>query len=214
MRVCAKAANCFSQAKGIWVQPCSKPARVRVLAKRNLLNAMTNPEAPLRAIAVLAKSGQALLTVAEPDIGARRLHVTLSGTDAVGKFVLRRSWRMDPADPVYAAEFAAVVALGTLEGRWKATRARGAAPLPVAGAPLQAVQVYVEFRSAQEWQGLQRQLRELPGVSDFVVGGISARSADVALRYPGGGGAMSAALGAVGIELRSTGGAWLARAVN
>lgn len=194
--------------------PVKLHERPQALTADTLKSAMTNPEAPLRAIAVLAKSGQALLTVAEPDIGARRLHVTLSGTDAVGKFVLRRSWRMDPADPVYAAEFAAVVALGTLEGRWKATRARGSAPQPLAGAPLQAVQVYVEFRSAQEWQGLQRQLRELPGVSDFVVGGISARSADVALRYPGGGGALSPALDAVGIELRSTGGAWLARAVN
>lgn len=176
--------------------------------------AMTDPAAPLRAIAVLAKSGQALVAVAEPDIAARRLHVTMSGTDAVGTFVLRRSWRMDPADPAYAAELAAVVALGTLEGRWKATRARGAAPLPVAGAALQPVQVFVEFRSVQEWQGLRRQLTDMPGVADFVVGGLSSRSADVALRYPGGGGALSAALAQVGIELRPNGGTWLARAVN
>ncbi len=196
------------------LSPVKLHDRPQALTADVLKSSLTNPEAPLRAIAVLAKSGQALLAVAEPDIGARRLHVTLSGTDAVGKFVLRRSWRMDPADPVYAAELAAVVALGTLDGRWKSTRVRGAAPMPVAGAALQPVQLYVEFRSAQEWQGLQRQFRELPGVSDFVVGGISSRSADVALRYPGGGGALSSALSAVGIELRSSGGAWMARAVN
>ncbi len=196
------------------LSPVKLHDRPQALTADILKSSMTNPEAPLRAIAVLAKSGQALLAVAEPDIGARRLHVTLSGTDAVGKFVLRRSWRMDPADPVYAAELAAVVALGTLDGRWKVARARGAAPMPVAGAALQPVQLSVEFRSAQEWQGLQRQFRELPGVSDFVVGGISSRSADVALRYPGGGGALSSALSAVGIELRSNGGAWMARAVN
>ena len=188
--------------------------RPPALTAEMLKDSMTNPEAPLRAIAVLAKSGQALLVVAEPDAAARRLHVTLSGTDAVGQFVLRRSWRMDPADPAYAAELAAVVALGTLEGRWKATRSRGAAPLPSAGAALQPVQMFVEFRNIQEWQGLRRQLTDMPGVSDFVVGGLSSRSADVALRYPGGGGALSAALSQVGIELRPNGGAWLARVVN
>jgi hypothetical protein len=179
-----------------------------------LKSSLSNAEAPLRTIAVLARSGQALLAVAEPDIAQRRLHVTLSGTDAVGKIVLRRSWRMDPADAAYAAELAAVVALGTLEGRWKATRARGAVPLPVAGAQLQPVQMYVEFRNIQEWQGVRRQLADLPGVTDFAVGGLSSRSADVALRYPGGGGALAAALGQVGIELRPNGGTWLARSVN
>lgn len=194
--------------------PVKLHERPQALTAETLKASMANPEAPLRAIAVLAKSGQALLAVAEPDIAARRLHVTLSGTDAVGKFVLRRSWRMDPADPAYAAELAAVVALGTLEGRWKATRARGAAPLPSSGAALQPVQMFVEFRNVQEWQGLRRQLTEMPGVSDFVVGGLSSRSADVALRYPGGGGALSAALAQVGIEMRPNGGAWLARLVN
>jgi hypothetical protein len=74
--------------------------------------------------------------------------------------------------------------------------------------------MFVEFRNIQEWQGLRRQLTDMPGVSDFVVGGLSSRSADVALRYPGGGGALSAALSQVGIELRPNGGAWLARVVN
>jgi hypothetical protein len=175
---------------------------------------LSNPEASLRTIAVLAKSGQALLALAEPDVAARRLHVTLSGTDGVGPIVLRRTWRMDPADAAYAAELASVVALGIIEGRWKAVRVRPAAAVAAAGAPLQPVQLVVEFRTNQEWQSLQRQLAEVPGVSDFSVGGISARSADVALRYPGGGQALAAALAGGGVDLRGSGGAWYARTAN
>lgn len=176
--------------------------------------AMTNPEAPLRTTAVLAKSGQALLAIAEPDIAARRLHVTLSGVDGVGPFVLRRTWRMDPADAAYAAELAAVVAIRTLEGRWKSVRGRAVAAVPAGGNTLQPVQIYVEFRNFQEWQQLRRQFEETPGVADFSVGGLSSGAANVALRYPGGGAALSAALGPVGIELRGSGGGWVARGMN
>ena len=133
-----------------------------------LKQSMSNPDAPLRTIAVLTKSGQALLAVAEPDFAARRLHVTLSGTDGVGSFVLRRTWRMDPADAAYAAELASVVALGIIEGRWKAVRARPAVSMAAAGVPMQPVQISVEFRSSQEWQSLQRELAELPGVHRFL----------------------------------------------
>jgi hypothetical protein len=174
--------------------------------------AMQNPEAPLRTIAVLGKSGQAILAIAEPDLAARRLHVTLSGVDGVGKLLLRRTWRMDPADAAYAAELAAVVAMGTMEGRWKAVRGRAAPPMPIAGAPLQQVHIMAEFRSFQEWQGMRRQLEEMPGVADVLIGGLSAGAASVALRYPGGGPALAAALGPVGLALQSGGGGtWVMR---
>lgn len=175
---------------------------------------MSNPEAHLRTTAILARSGQALLAVAEPDVAARRLHVTLSGVDGIGSFVLRRTWRMDPSDSGYAAELAAVVALRTLEGRWKAVHGRAPAPMPVAGQPSQPVQLYVEFRSQQEWLRLRRQLEELPGVADFTVGGLSGGAASVALRYPGGGPALAAALGTVGVDMRGSGANWVARSLN
>lgn len=179
-----------------------------------LKQSLTNPEAPLRTIAILNKSGQALVALAEPDVAARRLHVTLTGTDGVGPFVLKRTWRMDPSDAAYAGELAAVVSLGIVEGRWKSVQARPVGPRPIAGAMLQPVQLSVEFRSSQEWQGLRRQIAEMPGVSDFSVGGISGRAADVALRYPGGGQALTEALATVGVELRPMGGTWLARSLN
>jgi hypothetical protein len=77
-----------------------------------------------RSLAVLYKTDRVLLATAEPDAATGRLAVTLAGRDAVGAFVLKRQYRVDPADPGYAREFAAVVGLRTLEGRWKAVNTR------------------------------------------------------------------------------------------
>jgi hypothetical protein len=176
--------------------------------------AMGDPNAPLRAIATLSRSGQALLAIAEPDPAAKRLHVTLSGTDAVGSFVLKRSWRMNLADPLYAAEYAAVVALGTIEGRWKAVKGGAAPPMPSAGAGFEPIQLAIEFASMQEWQDVSQRISRLPGVSDYVVAGLSGRSATVALRYPGGGGALASALATQGVDMRPVNGAWLVRALR
>ncbi len=172
---------------------------------------LKDANAPLRAIAALSKTGQALLAIAEPDPAGKRLHVTLTGTDAVGSFVLRRSWRLDLADPAYSAEFAAVVALATIEGRWKATRDVAAIPLPPSGAALMPVQLVIEYRSLNEWQALQKRIATVPGVSDFVIAGLTAQGADAALRYPGGGEQLAAALAAQGIELTNARGTWYAK---
>lgn len=79
--------------------------------------------AAIRSLVAATKSELVLVALAEPDPAARKLHVILSGRDAVGAFLLKRSYRLDAADPSYAAEFAAVVSLGILEGRWKAVAA-------------------------------------------------------------------------------------------
>ncbi|HXF53955.1 MAG TPA: DUF2066 domain-containing protein [Hyphomicrobiaceae bacterium] len=156
-----------------------------------------------------APGGQsAVLAVAEPNLAGKRLNVTLSGQDAVGPFVLRRSFRLDPDDFAYTLELAAVIGLGVLEGRWKAARI-GDGDEFGAGAPLEAVQLIVEFRNMREWQEIRTRITGTPGVEDFQVGGLSVRSADVALRYPGGGGRLAQALAAKGLDARNRGGAWL-----
>ena len=175
---------------------------------------LTDPNAPLRSIAALSKSGQAMLAIAEPDPAAKRFHVTLSGTDAVGSFVLKRSWRLDLSDPAYTAEFAAVIALATIEGRWKATRNASNIPVPSQNVALQPVQLFIEYRGLREWQALQKRIADTPGVSDFVIAGLSASGADAALRYPGGGAELARALSAQGIDLRNNQGTWYARTVN
>ena len=84
----------------------------------------TATAAPSAALVAAYGSEFVLLAVAEQDVAAKRLNVTLSGRDAVGAFTLRRAYRLDAADPGYASEFAAVVSLGILEGRWKAIKSR------------------------------------------------------------------------------------------
>ena len=68
------------------------------------------------------KADRVVVAIAEIDKGAKRLHVSLACTDAVGPFVLKRSYRLG-GDTAYAMELSAVVALGVLEGRWKAVQA-------------------------------------------------------------------------------------------
>ena len=158
------------------------------------------------------RSDLVLLAVLEPDIAARRLHVTLAGQDAVGDFILKRSYRFSPQDVAYTAELAAVVALGTLEGRWKAFKGTntGSGTEALSAAP-QPVQLMVEFRNGPQWQEMRRQIAETPGVDDFEVGGLSEHGASVALRFPGGGEALAGALSARGLEVRDLGGIWQVR---
>jgi Uncharacterized protein conserved in bacteria (DUF2066) len=166
----------------------------------------------LNAFAREYRSDLVLLAVLEPDLTAKRLHVTLAGQDAVGDFILKRTYRFIPQDVAYTAELAAVVALGTLEGRWKAVKlanARDGLGAPAGG--LQPVQLLVEFRNGREWQDLHRQIAETPGVENFEVGAFSARGADVTLRFPGGGGQLAEALSGQGLEVRNFGGTWQVR---
>lgn len=151
-------------------------------------------------------SERVLLAVAEPDLAARKLNVTLAGRDAAGAFVIKRAYRLAMEDAGYAAELAAVVALGTIEGRWKAVGIRSAAggSSPQAGG-LRRVQMLVEFRNMQQWQEMHRQLMRLPGLDGLEIGGLTARSADVVARYPGGAEALADALAAGGFEVRPVG---------
>lgn len=148
-----------------------------------------------------------LLAVAQPDVAAKRLNVILAGRDAVGAFVLKRSYRMALHDVAYSGELAAVVALGILEGRWKAIRLNGmsggGSAYSSASAP---VQMIVEFRNLQQWNQVHRQIAQVPGIQNLQIGGLSARAADVAAQYPGGAEALAGALAAQGLDVRQNGG--------
>ncbi len=154
-----------------------------------------------------------LIALAEPDLGSRKLNVTLMGRDAVGQFALKRSYKFQADDFAYSTELAALVALGTLEGRWKALKARPSVGGGLAGSnPLMPVQMTIEFRSLQELQALRRQVTETPGVEDLQFGGQSSRMADVALRFPGGGTQLADSLASQGLDMRDSGGTWVLRA--
>ena len=92
-----------------------------------------------------------------------------------------------------------MVALGVLEGRWKAIKARGGgssyAPACSATASgrhdlLHRGRIPRHGRMA----GHQPQLLATPGVEELDRGGTSARGARVTLRYPGGAEQLAAAL--------------------
>ena len=70
-------------------------------------------------------------------------------------------------------------------------------------------EMVVEFRGLGQWQQIRRRLNETPGVEDFEVGQMSARSASVKLRYPGGAGRLAGDLGAQGMQLTQQGGQWV-----
>jgi hypothetical protein len=153
-----------------------------------------------------------LLAIAEPDLQSKRLTVTIAGRDAAGVFTLKRSYRYLINDFSYATELASLVALGTLEGRWKAVKSRPSVGRALTGSgPPAPVQMTVEFASATEWQELRRQIVETPGVEDIQYAGVTGRTADIALRFPGGGDGLADSLAAVGLNMRNLNGTWVVR---
>ena len=182
------------------------------------------------AIRVLANeyNGDDVLTaIAEVDKPAGRLHVTLAGRDAAGVFNLKRSYRLFDGDVAYAMELAAVVSLGIIEGRWKSLKSRGgysAAEVAAAvngggtggagAAAGESVHIEAEFSSLGEWNSIRERLEGTPGVANVEIAAVSARGADLAVSFPGGGGMLASALSARGLSLRDLGGAWLLRSAN
>lgn len=149
--------------------------------------------------------------VAEVDRAQKRLVVTLSGMDAVGPLQLKRSYRLSGGELAYTMEYAAVVALGVLEGRWKAVKAGARGGVEVMSSPGVPISVQVEFQGLAQWNSIRRQLSETPGVGSLTVNTVSARAADVALTFPGGGEQLAEVLAPQGLQLRNLGGSWILR---
>lgn len=166
------------------------------------------------AVRVLASEygGETIVAaIAEIDRGAGRLHVTIAGRDAVGVFKLKRSYHLFDGDVRYAMELAAVVSLGILEGRWKSVKARALGGVEALAAGGQQVRMQVEFQSFAEWNTMRERLEQTPGVGDIQVDAVSARGADIALSYPGGGEPLAIALSARGLTLTNLGSNWFLR---
>lgn len=150
--------------------------------------------------------------IAEVDRPGKRIHVTLAGRDAVGVFNLKRSYRLDEGDVDYSLELAAVVSMGIVEGRWKSIKARSYGGVEAMSSGGEPVRMQVEFQGLAEWNAVRARMLETPGVADVSIEAISARSADVQLTYPGGGGPLANAFAARGLTLTSIGGNWFLRA--
>jgi hypothetical protein len=204
--------------KGLDLEHALTPVKLQTLRKdiqASSVNALAGGDGTaIRAFSGAYRSELLLIALAEPDAATNRLKVVLSGRDAVGAFTLQRTYRLDPSDPAYTSELAAVVSLGIIEGRWKAIKVRGGAAASgsaVTGRRGGAtdLMISVEFRGMGEWQDISRRLAATPGIEELEVAGLSARGARVTLRYADGAEQLTDALAQQGLALRNVAGNWV-----
>lgn len=204
--------------RGLDLEHALTPVKLQVLKKEvapDSVNALADGDgSAIRALVAAYGSELILLAVAEQDVAAGRLNVTLTGRDAIGAFTLKRAYRLDASDPAYASELAVVISLGILEGRWKAIKSRGGSAVAAGSVPASAdsdLLIAVEFRGMNEWQDISRKLSATPGIEELEVAGLSARGARVTLRYAEGAERLADALAQEGLILRNAGGSWVLR---
>jgi Uncharacterized protein conserved in bacteria (DUF2066) len=201
--------------KGLDLEHALTPVKLQALKKEvapATVEALAGGDgSAIRTLVAAYGSELILLAVAEHDAATNRLNVTLSGRDAVGAFVLRRTYRVDAADPGYANDLAAVISLGILEGRWKAIKSRSGGGGGGGGVTTGETDllIAVEFRGMSEWQDISRKLGSMPGVEELEVAGLSARGARVTLRYAEGAERLADALAQQGLSLRNADGNWV-----
>jgi hypothetical protein len=204
--------------KGLDLEHALTPVKLQALKKEvapATVEALAGGDgSAIRTLVAAYGSELVLLAVAEHDAATNRLNVTLSGRDAVGAFVLRRTYRVDAADPGYANDLAAVISLGILEGRWKAIKSRSGGGGGGGGVTTGETDllIAVEFRGMSEWQDISRKLGSMPGVEELEVAGLSARGARVTLRYAEGAERLADALAQQGLSLRNADGNWVLKA--
>lgn len=175
------------------------------------LKMLTDGAGADRILAGEYKSDLVVVAIAEIDDAAKRLTVTMAGQDSVGPINWKRAYRMAPGDHAYTMELASVVGLGVLEGRWKAMQAAsrgGGDDVTGRGAP---VRILVEFASIREWNEMRGHLLETRDVEDLRIDGVSARSADVTLSYPGGAAELADVMASKGLALKNEAGSWVLR---
>ena len=151
------------------------------------------------------KADFVMFAIAEIDESNKQLNVTLAGIDAAGLVSWRRGYHIDGGDAGYAMELAAVVTQGVLEGRWKVAKTEDG------GGAGGIIQMAVAYSTLEEWDDMRRQILEIPGIDDVRIGTVSPNSADVSVRYPGGGTSLAAVLARQGVTLSGSGQAWSLR---
>jgi hypothetical protein len=202
--------------KGLDLENTLTPLRIASLLpaihEDAIVGALNGDDSSERIVTGEYKADFVLFAVAEVDAADKMLNVSLAGIDPAGIVSWRRGYRVADGDVSYAMELAAVVTQGVLEGRWKVAKSEeaggGGASFGGGGSD---VHLAVEFTSLGEWNDLRGRILDMPGIDDVRIGAVSARSADVSVRYPGGGLALAAALSRQGLVLTDTGGTWILR---
>lgn len=193
----------------------------RALAPAKLASLTTPPDPSVEAAVkkgdvsgLLAAAGvppgdRAVIALAEVDRTAGRLTLTLIGADTVGPLRLKRTYRIEDGDLSYAMEYAAVITLGILEGRFKAITAEARGGIDVMAGPGLPVALEAQFSSLGEWTRLRETLTATPGVENIEFGSVSPRSAEISLLFPGGAQQLSAVVARQGLSLVNEGSIWI-----
>lgn len=146
-----------------------------------------------------------VLAMVQPDLAAKRLSFWLAGQDAVGPLSIKRALRFEPEDFEYTMELAAVIALGIVEGRWKAVSAPSRAPAAGAlAANNGVVEMTVRFQSLRDWKRIRDAIERVPGVENVEINGLSTRDAQIAVSYRKGQQALRDELARDGLNLLET----------
>jgi len=145
-----------------------------------------------------------VLALAEVDAQMTRLKVRLVGRDAVGDMFLERSYRIHDRDTANAAKFAAKVAAGVIEGRWKASRLAGLGAL-TGSADLETVALTVQFSGLKQWQDMRARLQKIPGLQGLNVKALNARAANISVEFSGGASRLEIAAQAHGLAIEARG---------
>lgn len=171
-----------------------------------------------------ANASRLVVALAELIEGGKKLKVSLIGADRSGQLDLERIYTVYYDDLPYTAEFASIIGLGVLEGRWKSINVgihtAGAESGGVeawssdTGNPGTAgprIRIVAEFSGASQWRDLRTRLLDTPGVEDVEVGAISARNAEVSFGYASGIGTLRSELARSGVALGDVGGTLVMR---
>jgi hypothetical protein len=185
------------------------PMRIETLLpsiQDNTINAaLAGDDSAERVLTTEYKADYVMFVIAEIDDSNKQLNVTLAGIDAAGLVSWRRGYHLDGGDVSYAMELAAVVTQGVLEGRWKVAKGEEG------GGTGGIIQMAVSFSSPDEWDDMRRQILDTPGIDDVRIGTVSANSADLSVRFPGGGVGLAPVLAQQGLTLSGSGQAWSLR---
>lgn len=154
------------------------------------------------------KKDRLVVAVSDIDKKSGRLNVALVGRDAVGQINWKRSYRITDGDVEFAMEYAAVVSLGVLEGRWKSRQAADRGGIAAITGLGEEVAIRVQYNNLADWYSIRDILQRTNGVNDLREAGVSARNASVTLRFPGGGNQLATVLASQGFSMTNTGLSW------
>lgn len=207
--------------KGLDLDNTLTPLRIEPLAasvhEDTVAAALAGDDSVERILTGAYNAEYVVLAVAEADTAGAVLNVSIAGTDGAGLISWRRGYRIADGDVGYAMELAAVITQGVLEGRWKVAKSEDGANAGFAAGPGgraaggSEVHMAVEFSHPDEWDDLRRVILDMPGIDDIRIGTVSATSAEVSLRYPGGGEPLATAFSRQGLVLSGAGGYWTLR---